>query len=77
MVAVVIAPAIAARQWTHRLIPFIVCASLIGGLSAAIGSYLSIAVGNTALGTIPTGPAIVLAQALIAAVSLALSKVRA
>lgn len=77
MVAVVIAPAIAARQWTNRLIPFIVCAGFIGGLSAAIGSYLSIAAGNTALGAIPTGPAIVLVQALIAAVSLALSKVRA
>ena len=77
MVAVVIAPAIAARQWTHRLLPFIFCASLIGGVSAAIGSYLSIAAGNTAIGAIPTGPAIVLVQALIAAGSLIFAKVRA
>ena len=77
MVAVVIAPAIAARQWTNRLLPFIFCASLIGGVSAAIGSYLSIAAGNTAIGAIPTGPAIVLVQALIAAGSLIFAKVRA
>src|SRR5699024_5099103 len=77
MVAVVIAPAIAARQWTNRLLPFIFCASLIGGVSAAIGSYLSIAAGNTAIGAIPTGPAIVLVQALIAAGSLIIAKVRA
>src|SRR5699024_9878817 len=70
MVAVVIAPAVAARQWTNRLIPFIACSGAIGGLSAVLGTYFSIAAGETAVGSIPTGPAIVLVQGLIAAASL-------
>lgn len=77
MVAVVIAPAVAARQWTNRLIPFIACSGAIGGLSAVLGTYFSIAAGETAVGSIPTGPAIVLVQALIAAGSLIFAKVRA
>ena len=76
MVAVVIAPAVAARQWTNRLIPFIACSGAIGGLSAVLGTYFSIAAGETAVGSIPTGPAIVLVQGLIAAASLTAKKVR-
>ena len=76
MVAVVIAPAVAARQWTNRLIPFIACSGAIGGLSAVLGTYFSIAAGETAIGSIPTGPAIVLVQGLIAAASLTAKKVR-
>src|SRR5699024_9322204 len=76
MVAVVIAPAVAARQWTNRLIPFIACSGAIGGLSAVLGAYFSIAAGETAVGSIPTGPAIALVQGLIAAASLTAQKVR-
>src|SRR5690625_1806911 len=47
MVAVVIAPAVAARQWTNRLIPFIACSGAIGGLSAVLGTYFSITAGET------------------------------
>ncbi|MFH0411029.1 metal ABC transporter permease [Corynebacterium sp. L4756] len=76
MVAVVIAPAVAARQWSNRLLPFIFSSAAIGGASASVGTYLSIAAGETAVGSIPTGPAIVLVQALIAAISLTAKKVR-
>ena len=62
---------------SNRLIPFIACSGAIGGLSAVLGTYFSIAAGETAVGSIPTGPAIVLVQALIAAGSLIFAKVRA
>ncbi|MDD7581762.1 metal ABC transporter permease [Corynebacterium sp. 32222D000AT] len=66
MVAVVIAPAAAARQWTTRLLPFIALSAAFGGLAAAVGCYISIAYGP-----LPTGPVIVLVQAALVAVSFA------
>ena len=70
MVAVVVAPAAAARQWVRRLPGFIALSAALGALSAAVGTYASV---NWA---IPTGPAIVLVQAAIVAASLINRKVR-
>lgn len=67
MVAVVVSPAAAARQWIHRLPAFIGLASLLGAACAALGTALSIRFA------IPTGPTIVLVQAAVVAVSLAFS----
>ena len=67
MVAVVVSPAAAARQWIHRLPVFIGLASLLGAACAALGTALSIRFA------IPTGPTIVLVQAAVVAVSLAFS----
>lgn len=55
MVAFVITPPAAARQWTNSLASMMLISALIGGLASAIGAYLSIAFGN-----LPTGPVIVL-----------------
>ncbi|MBO3725072.1 metal ABC transporter permease [Actinomyces bowdenii] len=65
MVAFAIMPAAAARQWTRHLWSMIALAGLIGALSAAMGSYLAVS-----LGSIPTGPIIVLVLAAVLAVSL-------
>lgn len=67
MVAVVISPAAAARQWVTRLPAFIAVSALLGGISAAVGSYLSI------LYSLPTGPVIVVVQAGIVSFALATS----
>ncbi|MDO4259833.1 MAG: metal ABC transporter permease [Actinomycetaceae bacterium] len=55
MVAFVVTPAAAARQWTHSLPGMVALSAAIGGVASGIGTYLSIA-----MGTIPTGPLIVL-----------------
>ena len=55
MVALLLTPAAAARQWTRRLGPMVWLAAVIGGVGAGLGAYLSIA-----LGTVPTGPVTVL-----------------
>lgn len=73
MVAVVVSPpAAAARQWIHRLPPtFIGLASFLGAACAVLGTALSIHFA------IPTGPpTIVLVQAAVVAVSLAVSPPR-
>ncbi|QPK79435.1 metal ABC transporter permease [Corynebacterium lizhenjunii] len=70
MVAACCAPAAAARQLTRRLVPFIVTSSLLGGASAAVGCYISIACGP-----LPTGPIIILVQAACVLAALLLRKV--
>lgn len=55
MVAFVVTPPAAARQWTRTLPAMVVLAGLIGGFGSGLGAYLSIAVGG-----VPTGPLIVL-----------------
>lgn len=56
MSAMLIAPAVAARQWTRRLEPMILLSAVIGALSSAIGTTASSLIPKT-----PTGPAIVVA----------------
>lgn len=65
MVAFVVTPPAAARQWTNSLRSMVLLSALIGGLSSGIGAYLSIAFGN-----LPTGPLIAIVLFVIFAVSL-------
>ena len=65
MAAMVIAPAVAARQWTRRLEHMVVLSALIGMVSGVTGAVIS------ALGRgLPTGPLIVLAASAIVLVSI-------
>lgn len=65
IVATLITPAAAARQWTERLGVMLVLAALIGGGSGAVGALLSASVAN-----LPTGPVIVLCASAVLIVSL-------
>ena len=60
MIALLVTPAAAARQWTRSLEAMVALAAVIGAISAAIGSVVSAQVAH-----IPTGPVIVLAGCLI------------
>ena len=64
MVALLIAPASAARQWTNSLGKMILLAGLLGGGCAASGAFMS-AVRKG----LPTGPAIVVCLTLVVLVS--------
>lgn len=55
MVAFVVTPPAAARQWTRSLPSMVVLSGAFGALGSGIGAYLSIAMGK-----VPTGPLIVL-----------------
>lgn len=68
MVALLTAPAAAARLWTRRLGAMVLLATLFGGLAGAIGAWLSSLATHT-----PTGPLIVLASAAIFVASLLLA----
>lgn len=68
MIAFVISPAAAARQWTRSLRGMVILAAAIGGGSASLGSYLSVQYGN-----IPTGPVIVLILFIVVLLSLFLA----
>ena len=64
MVALLITPAAAARQWTRNLGPMLILASAIGGMCGAAGALIS-----GMLSGVPTGPVIVLVATVIFAVS--------
>lgn len=61
---IVIAPAIAARQWTDRLSYYFSLSGLFGAASGAIGSFLSV------VWELPTGPSIVLSASAFTFASL-------
>lgn len=65
MSAMLIAPAVAARQWSDKLWLMVVLASAFGAVSGAAGTMLS-----SAFPGLPTGPVIVLCVTAIAAFSL-------
>jgi manganese/zinc/iron transport system permease protein len=71
MAALLIAPAAAARFWTNRLSVMLLLAVVFGVLAAWVGAYVSYTAPS-----MPTGPWIVLALALITGVSLALAPER-
>lgn len=71
MVALLVAPSVAARQWTRSVVTMTVLSGVIGALSGAGGSYLSVQ-----LGRVPTGPAVVLALVAVALCSLLLAPQR-
>ena len=66
MVAMLITPAAAARQWTQTLGKMVSLAACIGALCGAIGTIASAQISN-----VPTGPIIVLAAVSIFVFSLA------
>jgi len=68
MAAMVIAPAVAARQWTHRLGPMVWLAAAIGTGSGIAGALVSALAPGLA-----TGPLIVLAASAAVAVSILLA----
>lgn len=65
MIAFVVAPASAARQWTRSLEGMVLLSGLFGGSAAAVGTIISVWVGD-----VPTGPVIVLVLSAIVALSL-------
>ena len=65
MSAMLIAPAVAARQWSNRLWLMVVLAAVFGAVSGVTGALLSSAVAGT-----PTGPVIVVCVTTITVVSL-------
>ncbi len=65
MIAMLVAPAAAARQWTESLGKMVILAAIIGATCAAIGTVVSAIVSG-----VPTGPVIVLTGTAIFLVSL-------
>lgn len=68
MSALLIAPAVAARQWTNSLAKMTILAAVIGGISGVLGTVISSTVEK-----FPTGPAIVFCVSLIVMISLLLA----
>lgn len=68
MVAFVVTPPAAARQWTRTLPGMVTLSAVFGAVGAGVGAYLSIL-----LGKVPTGPLIVLTLFAIFLISLLLS----
>lgn len=68
IIATLITPAAAARQWTDRLGGMILLAAAIGAVSGATGSYASALVPR-----LPTGPTIVLVSSSVLIASLLLA----
>ncbi len=71
MVGMLIAPAVAARQWTHKLDQMLVLAALFGGFAGATGAILS---GVEA--GLPTGPLIIVVASAIVFLSIAFAPER-
>lgn len=77
MAGMLIAPAVAARQFTHRLWAVFVLAAAIGALSGFLGNYLSVEIpewgirhGKQWKFSLPTGPMILLSASAICLFSL-------
>ena len=65
MSAMLIAPSVAARQWTRRLEPMVLLSALFGAVSSATGT-----IASSSISKMPTGPAIVVAASIIVITSL-------
>jgi manganese/zinc/iron transport system permease protein len=65
MVSLLIAPAVAARQWTHRLSQMVVLSGLFGAFSGAVGAIVSAVDVD-----IPTGPMIIVVASILAFISI-------
>ena len=77
MVGMLVAPAVAARQWTERFSIMLLLAGLFGGVSGFLGNYCSAQIpewghlqGWDWKFSLPTGPMILLSASCIAAFSL-------
>lgn len=65
MSALIIAPAVAARQWTHSLSTMVILAGILGALAAFFGTSLS-----SLQSQMPTGPSIVLIASIFVFISI-------
>ena len=65
MSAMLIAPAVASRQWTDKLSIMIILSSTFGALSGVIGTIIS-----SSIPKMPTGPIIVMVVTIIAFISM-------
>lgn len=65
MVGLLIAPGVAARQWTHKLSQMVVLAAVFGAFAGSTGSIISAIDVN-----LPTGPLIIVMASLIVFVSI-------
>ena len=72
MAAMLIAPAVAARQWTRSLSGMLTLAGAFGALSGALGAVLSLTI-QPEYGSLPTGAVTVLTAAALAVLSLLLA----
>ncbi len=68
MSAMLVAPAVAARQWTDRLGHMVLIAALFGAIAGVSGTLLS-----SSASRLPTGPTIVLCATLFVGLSFALA----
>lgn len=71
MSAMIIAPAVAARQWVHRLAPMLVLSALFAAVAGVSGALLS-----SLQRGLSTGPLIVLSISVIAVVSILFAPAR-
>lgn len=65
MSALLIAPGVAARQWTNKLSVMVVLAGIFGAISGVIGTIIS-----SSISKMPTGPSIVVIISLIVLISI-------
>lgn len=68
MSAMLVAPAVAARQWTDKLSLMALLAAIFGGIAGVVGTIFSSVITN-----LPTGPTIVIAISVIVLISLTLA----
>ncbi len=68
MSAMLIAPGVAARQWTNKLSVMVILAGFFGAFSGVLGTIISSSVGK-----MPTGPSIVLVISMIVILSMTFS----
>jgi manganese/zinc/iron transport system permease protein len=66
MVGMLIAPGIAARQWTQKLDQMVILSAVFGAFAGGLGAVLSAVDAN-----LPTGPMIIVVAFLVVAISLA------
>lgn len=71
MSAMLVAPGVAARQWTDRLSVMVVLAGLFGAISGVVGTVISSSVSK-----MPTGPSIVLIVSIIVIFSILFARNR-
>lgn len=80
MAGMLIAPAVAARQWTSHLSHMFIVAGVVGACSGFLGNYFSVELPRWGLRhgwnwnfSLPTGPMVLLSASLFASLSLLLS----
>lgn len=65
MSAMLVAPGVAARQWTNKLSKMVILAAIFGAISGLIGTVISSSIDN-----MPTGPSIVIVISIIVLLSI-------